>query len=299
MEGLHLNHLPELPQQKTIREVATALWQQKEVIALWLGGSLVRGTGDVFSDIDFRIAVAPCHLARWEAPSFEQIFEHTSIVGQQFLRFDDDDFLHHLLLSNGELFDFCIQSTESELLPEPRQILGCRSDLFASRLLQNQRALSGMEVHPLSTETLRRLLIDFWINTHKHRKVLYRDLDLLCIRRIQHERDLLLRFWYIHSSGRDYSTARQTMHSLTEVVCTVRAKVPHALRILGAPMRDHQELIQVIEINRKVVAELGRQLAQQYGFEYPSTLEATVLRSWQDFVELPCAFDEKGILRNS
>src|SRR5215468_1249265 len=64
----------------------------KEVIALWLGGSLVRGTGDVFSDIDFHIAVAPCHLARWEAPSFEQIFGHTSVVGQQFLRFGNDDF---------------------------------------------------------------------------------------------------------------------------------------------------------------------------------------------------------------
>ncbi|HZR38578.1 MAG TPA: hypothetical protein VFB12_00570 [Ktedonobacteraceae bacterium] len=64
-----------------------------------------------------------------------------------------------------------------------------------------------MEPHPPSSETLLRLLIDFWINTHKHRKVLYRDLDILSIRRIQLERDLLLRFWYIHSSGRDYSTA--------------------------------------------------------------------------------------------
>ena len=284
MEELHLNHLPDLPQQKTIREVATALWQQKEVIALWLGGSLAYGMGDVFSDIDFRIAVAPSNLARWQTPSFEQIFVHTSVVGQQFLHLDDDTFLHHLTLSNGELFDFCVQSTESALTPEPLQILGCRSDLFASRLLQSQRVSPIMELHPPSSETLLRLLIDFWINTHKHRKVLYRDLDILCIRRIQLERDLLLRLWYIHSSGRDYGTARQTVHSLTEVVHTVRASVPHALRILGAPTRDHQELIEVIEMNRKVVAELGRQFAQQYNFEYPSALEATVQRSWLDFV---------------
>ena len=37
-------------------------------------------------------------------------------------------------------------------------------------------------------------------------------------------------------------------------------------------------------MNRKVVAELGRQFAQQYNFEYLSALEATVQRSWQDFV---------------
>jgi hypothetical protein len=49
-------------------------------------------------------------------------------------------------------------------------------------------------------------------------------------------------------------------------------------------MRNRQELIQVIEMNREVVSELGRQFARQYGFEYPSALEATVLRSWQDVV---------------
>lgn len=295
MEGLYLNNLPELSQQKTIREVATALWQQKEVIALWLGGSLASGTGDAFSDIDLRIAVAPCHLTCWEAPPFEQIFVHTTVVGQLFLRFGDDAFLHHLLLSNGELFDFCVQSTESELTPELRQILGCRSDLFASRLQQNQTTSSGMEPHPPNGEMLRRLLIDFWINTYKHCKALYRDLDLLCIRRIQLERDLLLKLWYIHSSGRNYSAIRQTMHSMTEVAYEIRTNVPHALCILGAPMRNRQELIRVIELNRNVVAELGRQLARRYSFEYPSILETTVLRSWQDFAKSLDVFDENGI----
>ncbi|GHO46101.1 hypothetical protein KSX_42640 [Ktedonospora formicarum] len=62
-------------------------------------------------------------------------------------------------------------------------------------------------------------------------------------------------------------------------------------------MSNRQELIQAIELNRKVIAALGRGLAQQYGFEYPSTLEETVLQSWQNFVEAPCTVDEERIFR--
>jgi hypothetical protein len=284
MEALDLRHLPDLPQQKTIREVATALWQQQEVIALWLGGSLACGVGDVFSDIDFRVAVAPSHLAYWQGPSFERVFPHTSVVGQQFLRFGEHAFLHHLVLSNGELFDLSIQSAESELTPEPHQILGCRSDLFARKLAQSQRTSPVMESALPMGEALRSLLIDFWINTHKHGKVLHRSLDLLCVRRIQKERETLLRLWSIQVSGRDYGATRESLHSLTKVMSTLgRATVPQVLLLLGTPTRNRQELIRVIEMNREVVSKLGRHFAHQYGFEYPSTLEATVLQSWQEF----------------
>jgi hypothetical protein len=148
-------------------------------------------------------------------------------------------------------------------------------------------------------ETLRGLLVDFWINTHKHGKVLHRGFDLLCVRRIQKERDLLLRLWYIQVSGKDYSTTRETLHSLTEMMSTLgRTNVPQVLLILGTPTRNRQELIQVIEMNREVVSKLGHRFAHQYGFEYPSALEATVLRNWQDFVGSSCVSDEEHLSRD-
>jgi hypothetical protein len=111
------------------------------------------------------------------------------------------------------------------------------------------------------------------------------ECQLLCIRRIQIERALLLRLWYIQLSGRVYSTARQTMHSLTEIVRTIEVElVPHARHILRAPLRNRRELIRVIEMNREVVSELGRQFAPLHELEYPSALESTVLQSWRDFV---------------
>src|SRR5260370_14399977 len=101
------------------------------------------------------------------------------------------------------------------------------------------------------------------------------------------EQGLLLGLWYIEVSGQDCGDMRrQTIHSLTEGVHTIeQAMGAQALALLGAPMRDHQELCQTIERNRQAVSQhLGRHLAQQYGFEYPAVLEETVLRGWEVFL---------------
>jgi predicted nucleotidyltransferase len=286
MDELHLDQLPELPQRDTIREVATALWQQPEVIAVWLGGSLARGAGDVYSDVDLRMAVHLADLRSWEEPPFERVFAYSPVVGNQFLRFGDDAFLHHLILANGVLFDFYVQSSESELYPEPHQILGCRSDLLASRLAHSQTESPVITPQPPSGETLSSLLVDFWVNSHKHCKVLYRNLDLLCLRRIHAERDLLLRLWYIQVSGKDYGAARETIHSQTEIVQAVeRARGAEAQQMLGAPTRNREELLRVIELHHEVVSQLGHEFSERYSFAYPSDLEATVLQSGRNFVE--------------
>src|SRR5215469_12281312 len=172
MDELNLSHLPDLPQADTIRAVAATLWQQPAVIAIWLGGSLARGAGDVYSDIDLRVAVAPADLTPWETPEFEQLFAYSPVVGQQFLRFGDEAFLHHLILANGVLIDFYVQSSECELSPEPHQVLGCRSDNLAVRLAESQTELPTIVPLPPRGEVLRSLLIDFWVNSHKHCKVL-------------------------------------------------------------------------------------------------------------------------------
>jgi predicted nucleotidyltransferase len=286
MDELYLHQLPDLPQRDTIREVATALWRQPAVLAIWLGGSLARGAGDIYSDVDLRVAVHLAGLPSWEKPAFERVFAYSPVVGQQFLRFGADAFLHHVLLANGILFDFYVQSSESELSTEPHQILGCRSDLLAARLAESQTTLPVIAPEGPRGETLRSLLVDFWINSHKHCKVLHRNLDLLCLRRIHAERDLLLRLWYIQVSGKDYGAARETIHSQTEIVHAVeRARGPEAQHVLGAPTRNREELVRVIEMHHDLVSRLGHELAEWYDFAYPSDLEETALQSWKAFVE--------------
>ena len=59
---LRLDDLPPLAQSQAIRMLAPRLWENKQVVAIWLGGSLAAGTGDPYSDIDLRVAVSPDDL---------------------------------------------------------------------------------------------------------------------------------------------------------------------------------------------------------------------------------------------
>jgi hypothetical protein len=203
------------------------------------------------------------------------------------MQFGGDAVLHHLVLSNGEIFDFFVQSATRLPTREQLLILGCCCDEFECKLVrQNDIPPVERQAVDVDGEVVRDLLVNFWINSHKHRKVLYRGLDLMATFGLHIEQSLLLRLWYIEVSGQDCGDVRrQTIHSLTEVVQTIeRAMGPQALELLGAPMRDRQELCQAIERNRQAVSQhLGRHLAQRYGFDYPAVLEETVLRGWEVF----------------
>jgi hypothetical protein len=286
MPALQFSQLPNLPQCETIREVASNLWPRAEVVALWIGGSLASRKADALSDVDFRVAVSPEDFAAWHAPHFDQIFTSASVVGLLVMTFGEEAVLHHLVLSNGEIFDFFVQSTARQPTLEPLLVLGCRSDAFGA-MLAEQKGVPVIEMHPVSAEAVRELLVSFWINSHKHRKVLYRDLDLLCTTGLHLEQSMLIRLWYIDVCGQDCGDVRrQSIHSFTKVVRAIQeAMGGEALAVVGAAMSNRQELVQAIERNRLAVSqELGPRLAQRYGFAYPAALEAVTLQGWQDFL---------------
>lgn len=282
---LQLHILPNLPQRATIEQISTHIWRNYEVVALWLGGSLARGAGDIYSDVDFRVAVEPEQLATWKNPDFAEIFASAPIVGQQFLAFGEEAFLHHLVLANGVIADFFVQSSAKEPTSEPHLVLACRDEQFAQQLATMN------QVPPITTQTVQaaevqKLLVGFWINTHKHRKVLNRELDLMVTFGLNIEKSLLLRLWYIDVSSTDCGDMqRQTIHSLTSIICALQeATGEEALAVIGQPMSTRQELYCAIERDREVAARLGRRLAQTYNFAYPAELEATVLQGWQEFL---------------
>ena len=178
MPALDVSRLPDLPLCDTIRAVAAKLWLDASVVALWVGGSLASGAGDLLSDADFRVAVAPEDFAAWRSSPLESIFAPLLVVGRSVMPFGDDAILHHLILSNGEIFDFFVQSTARQPTPEPLLVLGSRSAEF-ERVLAEQNSVPPLEMQAVSAETVRQLLVTFWMNSHKHRKVLYRGLDLM------------------------------------------------------------------------------------------------------------------------
>src|SRR5689334_15779308 len=138
---LHLTDLPDLPQRGSIEKAARSIWEREDVVAIWVGGSLARGAGDIYSDIDLRVAVAPQNIVSWREPRFDIIFSYAPAVGQYLMTFGANAFLHHLVLTNGEIFDFFVQSTEREPTQEPLLILGCRDLNFERRLIERNKAI--------------------------------------------------------------------------------------------------------------------------------------------------------------
>jgi predicted nucleotidyltransferase len=59
MNNLDASLLPDLPQKRFLLRVLAELWQDPAVVCLWLTGSLVRGTADIYSDVDLGVAVQP------------------------------------------------------------------------------------------------------------------------------------------------------------------------------------------------------------------------------------------------
>src|SRR5262245_25386247 len=104
MNEAALEALPALPQVPALRGVAERLWDEPDVLALWLGGSFARGDADGFSDVDLRVAVRPEAAEAWRAPGLERLFGG-ACVGSRLLSFGGPGFLHHAALADGTIFD--------------------------------------------------------------------------------------------------------------------------------------------------------------------------------------------------
>ncbi len=285
MEEQFLHHLPDLPQCITLKAIVKQLQTNGEIVALWIEGSLARGGGDRFSDVDLHIIVEPEQFTGWRTPDFAQIFASNPVVGQLLLPFGEHAFLHHLVLTNGEIFDFFVQDVSQPLSSDAKIVLSCRDLQLAQALQQKQQELP-LSDKPVQKEQLQQLLDGFWISTHKHAKVLHRGLTGLAPLGLSLERNVLLRLWYIQTTGQDCGDlGRSTIHSLTRVVRVIEQQMgAHALELLGMPLRSRIEIEHAIESNRRIIAEVGRSLAHIYDIAYPEALENTVMRSWQQFL---------------
>ena len=288
-----LTALPNLPQREMLRQIVPILWQQPDVIAIWLGGSLARGNGDIYSDVDLRVAVASEALETWRSPEKASGFFGGACVGQTFLPFGESAFLHHLVLQNGDIYDLWIQPASAALSPEAVLVLGCRDNALGEKLRQTVPAPPSSPL-PAQPQPMERLLIDYWILTHKQRKVLYRGLNFLAMIGIGIERDVLRRLWHIQATGNDYGPDRAvSIFGLTDLTASVeKAQGERAFALLGAPLTNRADICCAIEELRDAIHHVGEELAARFGFAYPQELETIAREGWAAFLADSKRFDE-------
>ena len=280
--GLDFTFLPDLPQVETLKQVAPEIWSNQEVRALWIEGSFGQGTADRYSDVDLRLAVPAARFRIWEAPDFTALFRGLCVAHQRLFP-QEKAILHHVMLENGEMYDLGIQRIDRLALHGTSRLLGCRDPALAVDFKKPAAISSGSLRTDPDPSSIRQLIIDFWLNSNKHRKVLFRGLDPMVVVGLQTERAILIRLWAIHASGRDTGTAKPTIHTLTPQVRSIEKTGRNALEVLGAPVRTRGELKALIERHRDEVARVGRALAVRYAFGYPEDVEATVRAGWDAF----------------
>ncbi len=280
---LRLDSLPPLPQSQAIRDLAPRLWQNEQVVAIWLGGSLAAGTGDIYSDIDLRVAVSPGDLTEWESSGLQNVLDGPALA-RQLVKLGDGAFIHHMILQSGDILDLLVQSSEAAPGSEPVLILGCRDDGLAERLAASNQAPEATHA-PATGEAVRELVVAFWVNSHKHRKVLHRGLDLMFPAASYANWYMLMRMWYIDATGCDTSSYHFSgIHGLTELVHAVESvNGAEPLALCGAPTQTREEICDAIERYQNTVSQLGRRLAERFDFDYPADLEDTVRRDWRAF----------------
>ena len=102
---LTFNALDDCPHISYIRQIAAMCWRDESVIAIWVGGSLASGTGDRYSDVDFRIAVEDGCLEAWREPDWERLLP-IPVRGASFMSFGASALLHHMVIDDGTIIDF-------------------------------------------------------------------------------------------------------------------------------------------------------------------------------------------------
>lgn len=280
LQVLNLSAIPQFPQTELLRRVAADLWQNPQVAAIWLGGSLSRGAGDRHSDVDLRVALP---LAQYDGSNLPEGAERIAdlVVARQDRQFGTDAALHHLLLNNGQIYDLFVQTTSRTPSEEHRLIIGCRDSEFGEKLLGGQDP--GLKApQPAGSGQVSQLLADYWIGLCKHRKVLYRDLDLVAWHGEHFLRGYLFQLYHILATGTDCGSLHvMTIHSLSPAAGNIqKAFGDGVLAELGRPTRTREEFVQSVTAIADEVTRVGRLLADRIGFEYPAAAEATARAVW-------------------
>lgn len=271
------------PHAELIYSMAVKCSADRSIQAIWVGGSLAAGSGDIYSDVDFRIAVEPGNVDNWVEPNWENHL-HVAPCEGLLMRFGEQALLHHLVLADGTIVDFFVQDTSRQNSEASIGILACRDPEFRTALEGFQQP-AAMLTQAINGAAVKQFLVDYWITTHKQMKALSRKYDHSSFIGLYLERLALLRGWYMQVVGKDIDS-RPTLHMLGVLHEGLEGAITDEQHnILGLPSRTPEETITVIEAIRAEMSRVGRWLAKKYDFTYPHELEDVVQRMWAEHKE--------------
>ncbi|MHB8637770.1 MAG: hypothetical protein ACYC96_14990 [Fimbriimonadaceae bacterium] len=194
-----------------------ALQRDPAVKAVWIGGSVRDGSDDEVSDLDLWV-----EASEWSPDRLVGL-----LVGGTHNNSEENPLLHGVD-AHGVIIDL---RYGAHVPPEYRRL-----DIAPGH------ALPTGAMDPPGFKT------DFWVNSYKHRKPLWRGLDAMVLFGLPLDRMALMRAWVGEATGDPNREISFTIHGLTAIVR--EHMTPARMALLGLPTRTRSELLVAIRAFR-------------------------------------------------
>ena len=209
--------------RESIPRIVGAIQGDPRVKSVLVGGSIRSGTDDEVSDLDLWVQADD-----WSTDCLAGLL----VAGRSMIIGDNP--LFHGCDSQGVIVDICHG-------PKP-------PDYYST--------LDRFESEPWITGTIEApsIYTDFWINSYKHRKPIWRDLDAMALIGLHYDRLFLIQAWVELDTGAAPGPQALSIHGLTPIV---RNHITPARReLLGLPTRTRRELVVAIDAYRCEMQQL-------------------------------------------
>ena len=188
-----------LPQLDALPALVHNLYGLSPVQAVFLAGSLGRGDGDEWSDLDLQVHVDRSFGDFLDDAEIQAVTGEPPVALERF-KLGADGWMHHLILTDGTFVDLLCRtelSTEEARfwislppnMTSPPEAVASRPKTWAPK--------------SLDADAVAALVSRYWITMHKHRRGMARNQDLVIWTGIHLSVALLVRLEFIAVTGKD------------------------------------------------------------------------------------------------
>ena len=217
--------------RESLRELASAIHAIDLESPVYLGGSCLLGKDDEVSDVDLWVT---SERVQPEALGGLLVAGTTIPFGEARL--------FHGMDHRGTIVDLMLG-------PKPWDHYQAIEDLGQA---------PSFEALPL----IQGLSSEFWINSYKHRKPLYRGVGPMVCFGLHFDRMFLLRAWVREDTGEDPGPGCFTIHGLTGVIAGHVCGNREREELLGLPARNSAEIVAALVAYRREMIRLEGGLNQ-------------------------------------
>ena len=188
-----------LPQWVVLPTLVRNLYSLSPVRAIFLAGSLGRGNGDEWSDLDLQVHVDCSFRDFLDDVEIQTVTGDPPVALERF-KLGPDTWMHHMILADGTLVDLlCRTKLPAE---EARLWIALPTDM-TSPPEAVARQPKAWAPKPIAADEVTALVSRYWIMMHKHRRGMARNQPLVIWTGVHHSIALLVRLEFIAATGQD------------------------------------------------------------------------------------------------